>query len=383
MLQEIADSWPEYLAAKTVNKQSRVSQLVREAWPAEIGRLLGPQSHFYIEGSDGRGNITAAPWLGVFDPRISTSATTGYYVVYLYSVDLSSITLCIAFGTTQFEEQFGGPTQAFPRMREAASRLQDIFGRAVPARYSRKPINLMASRTNKLHFAYEQSAIISLPPYVIGALPTDEQMQADLIETVGIYSTIVSDPLKPEIELLLQSAVPVAKNIQGIEVRKFSFRSEAKARSNNEADRATRRYSPQSRKVGDAGEHVVLVHEREKLLKQGLGELAPKIRHHAVNGEFPGWDITSFDEDGQEIYIEVKASLGATISSVDLTANEWRAATQAENRSRYFIYIVTDALSERPKIEKLRDPYGYVLAGDLLIEPYVFQLSLRAQERTE
>jgi 5-methylcytosine-specific restriction protein A len=36
-----------------------------------------------VEGSPGQGNWAAVPWISVFDPAITTSATRGYYVVYL------------------------------------------------------------------------------------------------------------------------------------------------------------------------------------------------------------------------------------------------------------------------------------------------------------
>jgi hypothetical protein len=39
---------------------------------------------FLVEGSAGAGNWAAVPWLSVFDPAITTAATHGYYVVYLF-----------------------------------------------------------------------------------------------------------------------------------------------------------------------------------------------------------------------------------------------------------------------------------------------------------
>jgi 5-methylcytosine-specific restriction enzyme A len=37
-----------------------------------------------VEGSPGQGNWAAVPWISIFDPAITTSATRGYYVVYLF-----------------------------------------------------------------------------------------------------------------------------------------------------------------------------------------------------------------------------------------------------------------------------------------------------------
>jgi 5-methylcytosine-specific restriction protein A len=37
-----------------------------------------------VEGSAAAGNWAAVPWISVFDPPVTTSATQGYYVVYLF-----------------------------------------------------------------------------------------------------------------------------------------------------------------------------------------------------------------------------------------------------------------------------------------------------------
>jgi len=37
-----------------------------------------------VEGSAGAGNWATVPWISVFDPAITTNATHGYYMVYLF-----------------------------------------------------------------------------------------------------------------------------------------------------------------------------------------------------------------------------------------------------------------------------------------------------------
>ena len=379
---DIALAWPGYLVRKRTDKTAAAHRLVAVEIPTTIKEILGPASHLHVRGSDGAGNITATPWVGIFDPRVTTSATSGYYIVYLYSVDLRSLTLCLAFGITQFEKQFGGPRAAFPPMREAALRLQNLYNSFVPDRYSRLPIALAADRRHRLHFAYEQSAVFSLAPYAVDDLPTDQQLQSDLLEIVGIYNAIMEDPLRPEIEQLIQSVVPAPTSIDQIEVRDFEPRSAKKGVKGTSRAAGRQRYSPQSRKVGDAGEQAVLRYEKFKLESCGRQDLVPKICHHAADGEFPGWDITSYDEDGTPIFIEVKSSIGSSVSAIDITSNEWRAATASTNQGRYFIYIVTNALSPKPRIERLRNPYGYVSSGQLALEPLVFQLSFQPPKST-
>jgi hypothetical protein len=377
LLQEIPAVWPAYMAKKTVDKTDPVHLLVTETLPDELKRHLGPYSNLNTDGSTGQGNITHAPWAGVFDPRLTNTPTEGYYIVYLFSVDLKTVTLTIAFGTSQFEKQFGGSKWAFPRMRQAAQRLQDIFQELVPARYSRDPIILGATRRHKQHFGYQQAAIFSLPPYQLDALPTEAVLVADLQETVALYVAISEDPLRPTIDELLIATIPSPAAPETTTAKPFLSRPAPKARKGGKSTGQRRRYSPQSRKVGDAGEQAVKLYETKKLVACGKGHLADKVDHHAAKGEFPGWDLTSYDEKGEKIYIEVKATVGRSISCLDLTANEWLAASHKKHRQRYFIYIVTNALSPNPQIEILQGPCDYVESGELKLEPIVYELDLR------
>ncbi|GEO10983.1 MrcB family domain-containing protein [Segetibacter aerophilus] len=59
-----------------------------------------------IKGSIGSGVNTYYPWIGIFDPRVSTGATNGFYVVILFSDDFEDCYLTLNQGATlQTEEQ--------------------------------------------------------------------------------------------------------------------------------------------------------------------------------------------------------------------------------------------------------------------------------------
>jgi hypothetical protein len=117
--------------------------------------------------------------------------------------------------------------------------------------------------------------------------------------------------------------------------------------------------------------------ERERLIKLGRHDLADRVRWHGPEQDFCGWDITSFDDSGNEFFIEVKSSVGKTISCVNLTVNEWEAACDAARRDRYYIYIVTNALSAAPTIERLHNPASYIESGQLCCEAIVYELQLQ------
>ena len=63
--------------------------------------------------------------------------------------------------------------------------------------------------------------------------------------------------------------------------------------------------------IGDKREFFVLEHEKDKLIKIGREDLANHIEHISkTQGDGNGYDIKSYDKDGNEIFIEVKLQLG-------------------------------------------------------------------------
>ena len=66
------------------------------------------------------------------------------------------------------------------------------------------------------------------------------------------------------------------------------------------------------------------------------------------------------------------------MSCISLTVNEWAAARDIGRRERYYIYLVTNALSTTPRIERLRNPALYVESGQLVCEAIVYEFQLNS-----
>lgn len=127
--------------------------------------------------------------------------------------------------------------------------------------------------------------------------------------------------------------------------------------------------------IGDLGERIVLDYERKRLIAAGRVDLAEKIIHEEAVGNRPGWDISSFDEAGIPIQIEVKSSVSSTINSLVMTSNEWSAASN--KRESYHLYLVTGVnKGGAKKIEIIQNPFELSGSGEVELEVLSYNLKL-------
>ena len=103
---------------------------------------------------------------------------------------------------------------------------------------------------------------------------------------------------------------------------------------------------------GVLGEEHVLDSERRRLRRAGLPHLAEKIRWTSRESVSEGYDISSFEEDGSERFIEVKASIG-NVKTFEMSNNEWIVAGKLGKR--YYICRVSNVRSI-PTLSWHQDP---------------------------
>ena len=107
-LQEIVTLQKSYDASKTPEMDRRGS-LIRRTLPAEI-QSISPElrqalgvygEDAQVEGKDNQGQMSRIPWVRWFSDSRSPSATSGWYVVYLFHPDGSGVSLCLSHGSTE------------------------------------------------------------------------------------------------------------------------------------------------------------------------------------------------------------------------------------------------------------------------------------------
>ena len=78
-----------------------------------------------------------------------------------------------------------------------------------------------------------------------------------------------------------------------------------------------------NKRLGTAGETLVVEHEKTKLIEAGRQDLAEKVVHVAVTeGDGAGYDVLSYSPTGEEMHIEVKTTRAGETTAFFITSNE-------------------------------------------------------------
>ena len=187
--------------------------------------------------------------------------------------------------------------------------------------------------------------------------------------TIIVGSGILTDYYDPEFP-----SDPFGREIVLNILPFFSVNKKSKKVKNSKPD--YEKINRLNKKLGDRGEKVVLDFEIKKLEQLGKLELAKKVDRVSLKSDSLGYDILSFEEDGKERLIEVKAtSSKVTDANFFLTINELKTAKEKEN---YYIYMVYDILSKEPKIWVIKNPFN-PMNINIHMEPINYKVSIKVK----
>lgn len=150
----------------------------------------------------------------------------------------------------------------------------------------------------------------------------------------------------------------------------------SKKPSSREVTRLIRKFDPAARdarirEIGMLGEQRVFHSEQTRLKNDGRKDLASKVRWVSrEDGDGAGYDIRSFTSTGQELFLEVKTTIGGAQTPFFISANEVDFSEEHPEHSR--IFRVFD-LPRVPRAFILRPP----LENDLILTPKNFRADLR------
>ncbi len=163
-----------------------LAAMIRTGAADELRAALAPiDGPFLVKGSPGRGSRWAAvPWLAAFDPAITTSATRGYYLVYLFPAHRETVHLSLAQGTVAAIREHGPRADAHlrasgERLRE---RLSDFIGHL-------RDETIRLGTVGELPEGYEAAHILGLT-YGLDDLGDERRLRADLAKGVAAYRAL-------------------------------------------------------------------------------------------------------------------------------------------------------------------------------------------------
>ncbi|WP_435238653.1 MrcB family domain-containing protein [Streptomyces sp. YPW6] len=294
LLSKVLDLQGAWTAKNTKEMQKR-GVCIRQEIPAllrgdavSLAEALGvAEDALGIEGRDGTGLKTEVPWVRVYDPAMSPSATSGWYVVYLFSGTGDRVYLSLNQGTTVWT---GGDFKA--------RRVEDLRARVGWAR----PLlaEQMASRSDlcaeirldartSLGRGYEPGNVVAIE-YSREELPAQGRLLADLRYMLGLLRTLYAaerlaphipgDPAPEVLEAERSAAAAAGRRGRGLSRSGRSgqgFRltsAERRAIERRSVDVASEFFAAQGWKVQDVGARESF----DLLLKRGDERLHVEVK---------------------------------------------------------------------------------------------------------
>ena len=373
-----------YIKAKEeVFKNHEIANFLRNNTKKIIKQDVKLNSAQYkVEGSPGKGNWADVPWIAIFDIDITDTATKGYDIVYLFRADMSGVYISLNQGWTYFKDKYGGKegkekirTVSNAWKRKLSSTLKDFTFDSIELRG--------ISKSSDLAEGYELGHICG-KFYERGNIPSDYELIEDLNKLLGVYRELKGKLIDNSIEktnnyLIVNNNLGFIEGTEEVQelnsldktiddYKNTSISLEGQPFSINYNQDEIINFTPRKinflkkekaqKKLGLAGELMVLKYEKDHLISLGKDKLANKVKHTSEElGDGAGYDILSYAEDGSEKYIEVKTTTGGKESSFILTSREIEFSKQ--NSKNYCLYRVFSFCAEKGE-GKL-----YIFKGDL------------------
>ena len=127
---------------------------------------------------------------------------------------------------------------------------------------------------------------------------------------------------------------------------------------------------PEARRRHDEGVEAIamrLARAHEEAAGAAVDDVSrPERARRAGLTDWPGFDLLSVRPGGRRRAIEVKGRAGA--GDVELSENEWAKACTLRNG--YWLYVVHDCATPRPRLARVRDPFAKLLTKGRALAAY-------------
>lgn len=298
----IAELQLAYASNNTPEMQER-GQIIRHDLPAllreyldvfqaSIGRF---SEDLRIEGRDGIGRKTEAPWVRIYSESLSPSATVGFYVVIHFALNGQSFFVTVGCGASKWDSDRGDLVKHSDK--ELNRKVSWALGvlKAAGRNLSGFPDRIAIGSTKPLPRSFEKATILA--------------------KTLNVHTTDIGE---------LVDTVSQALSLLGVIYEAYSQRGDLKASELLEMDLKAIVNATQSRAERRQGYGLTAV-EREAVelhamerTRRYFEDLGYKVTDTSANNPF---DFL-VERDGQAVKVEVKGSTSAEVDAVLMTSNE-------------------------------------------------------------
>ncbi|GLI11135.1 hypothetical protein MARBORIA2_02250 [Methanobrevibacter arboriphilus] len=345
LIREILRKYPK---DKSIKFEDRYNGIISEKALDSIKNSLGNDTDFdkyKIYGGCGLGSWADVPWIGIFDKKITEKATKGYYIVYLFDKEMDGVYLSLNQGWTWFRDEFGTKLG-----KENAAKVRYYWRKKIESPFNEwTAYDIYMKSKNTTPQGYEKCHILG-KYYKKSEIPENEILKKDLLMLMGKYEELNNKLTLVDGKISIEETNKKILDIENYD--KIAKENEKNTSSVIESNSGTDDYNfkpvkidyklrdEKNREIGLDGEIAVFNHEKKQLQELGLLDLVENIKHVSKEeGDGAGYDILSYDEDGNKKYIEVKTTEQNLDNPFIITDRELEFSKRnSENYSLYRVY---------------------------------------------
>ncbi|MDX8036580.1 DUF3578 domain-containing protein [Lentzea sp. BCCO 10_0856] len=195
LLRDVLLLQPKWTSENTPAMQERgrlvrheVAGWLREQLPALKSAAPVEIDDWSVEARDGTGLKSEIPWVRVHSVGLSPSATTGWYVVYLFGAQGDRVYLSLMQGATEWQNgEFRSRPQS--ELRRRARWAREVLATPLSARPDLVEVIALEARKSNLGRAYEAGNVVAFE-YSLHELPSDDVLRDDLSFLVAVLSEL-------------------------------------------------------------------------------------------------------------------------------------------------------------------------------------------------
>lgn len=164
-----------------------MADFMRNGFRDSVRQAISDVGHLIVRGSAGQGVWARGPWVGIFDPLITTTAQNGYYPVYLFREDMQGVYLSLNQGMTEAKGLY--KSDAKTALRARALNYRAMLGRQTGT-FTDFEVELAPSKPSN-DTAFYEAGNVCAKFYAIHRLPVEDELVHDLHEMLAVYRALL------------------------------------------------------------------------------------------------------------------------------------------------------------------------------------------------